>query len=215
MTASPFSWPSVQSDLPWNPADRTMSHGPAVKYISAVSTRFWEADSLAPSALWDGIGSVWEGTDNQPEKDGGFALCVYSGSPYVFEQHAVPRTAEPALPLRGAVRDTLCGLAVHVACPYWILDPCTWRGDDDRTNAGRSLRRPSVLRRRTGLPWILRVYGRGAPVRRHGRPDGSYRFCARVGPPGADCMRCERDPRGLVAAAFAYYRIMPGRGVCP
>ena len=90
MTASPFSWPSVQSDLPWNPADRTMSHGPAVKYISAVDTRFWEPDGLAPSTLWDGIGSVWEGTDNQPEQDGGFALSVYSGGPYVLSSTQYP-----------------------------------------------------------------------------------------------------------------------------
>ena len=67
-----------------------VSHGPAVKYISAVDTRFWEPDGLAPSTLWDGIGSVWEGTDNQPEQDGGFALSVYSGGPYVFSSTQYP-----------------------------------------------------------------------------------------------------------------------------
>ena len=90
LTASPFSWPSVQSDLPWNPADRTMLHGPAIKYISAVSTKFWEADGLAPITLWDGIGSVWEGTDNQPEADGGFALSTYSGGQYVLNGTQYP-----------------------------------------------------------------------------------------------------------------------------
>jgi monoamine oxidase len=92
LTASPFSWPSVQADPPWNwnPADWTMSHGPAVKYISAVDTKFWEADGLAPSALWDGIGSVWEGTDNQPDADGGFALSTYSGGPYVLDGTQYP-----------------------------------------------------------------------------------------------------------------------------
>jgi monoamine oxidase len=45
---------------------------------------------FAPSALWDRIGSVWEGTDQQPEADGGFALSVYSGGPFVLTGSQYP-----------------------------------------------------------------------------------------------------------------------------
>lgn len=90
LAAPPFRWPSISSDLPWDPAAHTMSHGPAVKYIDAVDSRFWEAQGLAPSALWDGVGSIWEGTDTQPVGAGGYALSVYSGGPYVLAESQYP-----------------------------------------------------------------------------------------------------------------------------
>ena len=84
LAAPPTSWPAVESAEPWRPADRTMSHGPAVKYLSAVDREFWRDHGLAPSAGWDELGSVWEGTDRQGHLAGGFDLSVYSGGQYVL-----------------------------------------------------------------------------------------------------------------------------------
>jgi len=77
----------------WNPVDRTVSHGPAVKYVSAVDDRFWEAEGLAPMALWDGLGSLWEGTDQQPQSAGGYALGVFSGGPLVLPEASPAQVA--------------------------------------------------------------------------------------------------------------------------
>ncbi len=82
LAAPPTSWPYVESSYPWEPAGWTMQHGPAVKYLSSFDTRFWEAYGLAPVALWDHLGSVWEGTDRQTVPDVGFALSVYAGGQY-------------------------------------------------------------------------------------------------------------------------------------
>src|SRR6185312_5327325 len=65
LAAPPTVWPQVTSHLPWDPAQRTMSHGPAVKYLNSFATQFWVDSGLAPSALWDQLGSVWESTDRQ------------------------------------------------------------------------------------------------------------------------------------------------------
>jgi monoamine oxidase/subtilisin family serine protease len=85
LATPPTVWPRVHAGTPFRPADYTMSHGPAVKFLSAVRRPFWEDARLAPSALWDRIGSVWEGTDQQP---GGSAYClsVYSGGGFVLDE---------------------------------------------------------------------------------------------------------------------------------
>lgn len=86
LAAPPTSWPAVESTPAWDPAARTMSHGPAVKHLTATDTAFWADHLSAPVALWDRIGSVWEGTDRQ----GDFpphGLSVYSGGPHVLSEH--------------------------------------------------------------------------------------------------------------------------------
>lgn len=95
LAAPPFSWPVVDSSYEWRPAEWTMQHGPAVKYLSSFDTRFWEPQGLAPSALWDLLGSVWEGTDRQSSTDPGFGLSVYAGGQYVRGEANFPaRLAE-------------------------------------------------------------------------------------------------------------------------
>ncbi len=93
LAAPPTAWPAIDSHLPFEPGERTMSHGPAVKYLNSFDTQFWVDSQLAPSALWGsvprneerGLGSVWEGTDMQPTEPE-FALSVYSGGPFVLGQ---------------------------------------------------------------------------------------------------------------------------------
>lgn len=85
--------PTVWSKVKFKPyldfASRTIQHGPAVKFLSRYDTRFWDAAKLAPSAKWNEMGSLWEGTDKQaatPE----FALSVFSGGPFVFAKAGYP-----------------------------------------------------------------------------------------------------------------------------
>jgi monoamine oxidase len=85
LTAPPTVWPSISSDVPWDPAQRTMAHGPAVKYLNSFDTQFWFDSQLAPTALWDALGSVWESTDKQPTVPG-FGLSVYSGGAFVLDE---------------------------------------------------------------------------------------------------------------------------------
>ncbi|MGH3992989.1 MAG: FAD-dependent oxidoreductase, partial [Pseudonocardiaceae bacterium] len=70
--------------------DWTMSHGRAVKYLSAFDQEFWKPQGLAPSALWDRLGSVWEGTDKQSSIAAGYDLSVYSGGDYVLPETEYP-----------------------------------------------------------------------------------------------------------------------------
>jgi monoamine oxidase len=85
LTPPPNVWPAISSYLPWDPSERTMSHGPAVKYLNSFATRFWEDSGLAPNALWDELGSVWESTDGQPLEPE-YGLSVYSGGPHVLAE---------------------------------------------------------------------------------------------------------------------------------
>ncbi|MGW7363423.1 FAD-dependent oxidoreductase [Streptomyces sp. NPDC054841] len=84
LAGSPFVWPTVSGPTPFVPADYIIQHGPAVKFLSAFDSDFWTAKGLAPSALWDWLGSVWEGTDKQPKPAKGFDLSVYSGGSFVL-----------------------------------------------------------------------------------------------------------------------------------
>lgn len=88
LTAPPSVWNAIQFDPPFDARGRTIQHGNAVKFFSRYGSKFWEAVALAPSAKWDLLGSVWEGTDkqgkppdfNQPD----FDLTVFSGGPHVL-----------------------------------------------------------------------------------------------------------------------------------
>ncbi len=84
LATPPTVWPEVVSDPAFPARHYTMAHGPAVKYLSVVRSRFWLATGLAPNALWDELGSVWEGTDGQqPRAKGPYGMSVYAGGPIV------------------------------------------------------------------------------------------------------------------------------------
>jgi monoamine oxidase len=54
--------------------------GVSVKYLAAVTGRFWEEDGLGAEALTDGmISRTWDGTGNQPGPEA--ALVAFSGGP--------------------------------------------------------------------------------------------------------------------------------------
>jgi hypothetical protein len=84
LASPPTVWPRIESVPAFRPGDYTMAHGPAVKFFSTFDNRFWESRGSAPSALWDRLGSVWEGTDMQ-RRTGGHALTVYSGGGVVLD----------------------------------------------------------------------------------------------------------------------------------
>jgi len=57
--------------------------GPAVKFMSAVTDRFWIKDEIAPSGLAGKVGMTWEGTDNQSELPGReFDLSCFAGGDF-------------------------------------------------------------------------------------------------------------------------------------
>jgi monoamine oxidase len=57
---------------------RAVAHGPAVKYLSGVESRFWITEGIAPSGMSEQLGMVWEGTDNQMDT-ARFDLSVFAG----------------------------------------------------------------------------------------------------------------------------------------
>jgi len=74
LAAPPTVWSAITFAPRFNPVSRAMQQGGAVKFLSRYETRSWEqaplippglTQPLAPSAKWDELGSVWEGTDNQ------------------------------------------------------------------------------------------------------------------------------------------------------
>lgn len=80
LTPAPTVWHKVKG-LPFKLADYTMTHGPAVKFFGSFKKDFWRTAKLAPSVLWDQLGSVWDSTDDPPAKPGSapWVVCSYSG----------------------------------------------------------------------------------------------------------------------------------------
>ncbi len=68
--------------------DRTIfnlagQQGPAVKFMSAVTSRFWIKNGVAPSGLCGGLGMSWEASDNQAELgDKRFGLSCFAGGSF-------------------------------------------------------------------------------------------------------------------------------------
>lgn len=89
LTAPPTVWNTMAFEPALQPASRTLQHGPAVKYMSRYDTRFWEKTRTAPTAKWDELGSVWEGTDNQGTA-APFDLTVFSGGDFVLPASEYP-----------------------------------------------------------------------------------------------------------------------------
>ncbi|WP_328520477.1 FAD-dependent oxidoreductase [Kribbella sp. NBC_00359] len=103
LTTAPMVWPRILAGTPFRAADYTISHGPCVKFLSGVSRPFWEDKHLAPHALWDHLGSVWEGTDHQTS---GPAAClsVYSGGGFVLDARRYQERLETFYPGYAAQR---------------------------------------------------------------------------------------------------------------
>jgi monoamine oxidase len=60
------------------PSIGATSHGHAVKYLSAIPSRFWIKEGLAPQSMSNTFGMTWEGTDNQMDI-AAFDLSVFAG----------------------------------------------------------------------------------------------------------------------------------------
>ena len=84
LAAPPTVWDAIAFEPAFDFGSRTVRQGPAVKFMSVYGSRFWEPQGLAPTAGWDELGSVWEGTDNQVGHAGPFVLTVFSGGRYVM-----------------------------------------------------------------------------------------------------------------------------------
>jgi len=82
LSTPPTVWPRIHATPAFDPGRFSMAHGPAHKYLTAFDTEFWKARKLAPSALWDRLGSVWESTDGQPAATAGFGLSIFAGGPF-------------------------------------------------------------------------------------------------------------------------------------
>jgi monoamine oxidase len=82
LSAPATVWDRIAFEPPLDRSKLAISHGPAVKYMSRWPERFWEP-TLAPSALWDELGSVWETTDRQDRTRPDHGLTVFSGGTYV------------------------------------------------------------------------------------------------------------------------------------
>ncbi|MBD2502515.1 FAD-dependent oxidoreductase [Anabaena azotica] len=75
----PTTWKHI-SISPELPANSQMSMGQAIKYLAAVNERFWIKKGLAPSSVSDGLGIIWESTDNQmATKEHDFGLNLFAG----------------------------------------------------------------------------------------------------------------------------------------
>jgi monoamine oxidase len=85
LSAPATVWDAIAFDPPLALPEVALSHGPAVKYMSRWPERFWEP-KLAPSALWDELGSVWETTDRQDRTKPDHGLTVFSGGTYVLPE---------------------------------------------------------------------------------------------------------------------------------
>ncbi|HYG96555.1 MAG TPA: NAD(P)/FAD-dependent oxidoreductase [Solirubrobacterales bacterium] len=102
LTAPPSVWPAIRFYPSFPFPDRTILHGPAVKFLTRYPTPFWREEGYAPVAKWNELGSVWEGTDQQNEEIPGFALSVFSGGPFVFAPGKYPTQLTALYPGRRA-----------------------------------------------------------------------------------------------------------------
>jgi monoamine oxidase len=102
LTVPPTVWGGIRVSPPFPVRGRALLHGPAIKFFTRYPTRFWEQErppEAYPTARWDELGSVWEGTDNQgpaqtpltPDPaQGPFSLGVFSGGQFVQRERDYP-----------------------------------------------------------------------------------------------------------------------------
>jgi monoamine oxidase len=80
LTVPPGAWGRIDID-PGLPRGIRPQMGIAIKFLTAVRSRFWRKSGLAPDSLTDGmLGMTWDGTDNQSVKNGA-SLIGFSGGP--------------------------------------------------------------------------------------------------------------------------------------
>ncbi len=80
LAVPPSVWDKIDID-PALPESLKPQMGTNVKYLAAVTRRFWKKANLSPGAHTDGdISMTWEGTDAQPG-DEGAELTSFSGGP--------------------------------------------------------------------------------------------------------------------------------------
>ncbi len=89
LAVPPSVWGSITFQPAFDASARTMQHGRAVKFLTRFGDEFWGDTKLAPTAKWDELGSVWEGTDRQPRVPD-FDLTVFSGGSFVQPASAYP-----------------------------------------------------------------------------------------------------------------------------
>jgi monoamine oxidase len=83
LATSPATWGRISFRPPLGTLGTTISAAPAVKFLSRYPSAYWLPGP--PVAKWDQMGSLWEGTDNQPTPPE-FDLTVFSGGPYVLPE---------------------------------------------------------------------------------------------------------------------------------
>jgi monoamine oxidase len=95
----PTVWGPIKFRPTFQHAARTLQHGPGIKFLSRYPTDFWRHAKLAPSVKSDQLGSVWEGTDNQPGPPW-FDISVFSGGQFVLPGGSYPIQLTQLYPTR-------------------------------------------------------------------------------------------------------------------
>jgi monoamine oxidase len=110
LATPPSVWPATQFTPTFPVAGRSLHQGPAIKFITRYPTRFWLQRDQAPyedmpAARWDRMGSLWEGTDNQPDLRlvdpfgaQPVALSVYAGGDIIQPQNRYPQLVATMFP---------------------------------------------------------------------------------------------------------------------
>jgi monoamine oxidase len=99
LAVPPTVWSSIKFLPSFPPASRTLMHGSAIKFLSRYPTDFWRQARLAPSVKSDQLGSLWEGTDNQPGPPW-FDISVFSGGQFVLPAASYPVQLTQLYPTR-------------------------------------------------------------------------------------------------------------------
>ncbi len=91
LATPPSVWHKIAIE-PALPDELKPQMGVAVKYISALKTRFWKEKGQSPDSLTDGaVSQTWEATDNQPG-DNGAAMVAFSGGKAAETDRTHPTT---------------------------------------------------------------------------------------------------------------------------
>ncbi len=89
LAAPPGTWKRI-SFTPPLPPQLSPQMANQIKFLSAVRTRFWEAEHLSPNALSDGpVAETWDATDRQ-SGEGHACLTVFAGGNAADEGRAWP-----------------------------------------------------------------------------------------------------------------------------
>jgi monoamine oxidase len=143
------AWGTI-SFSPAIPATYLIATGPAIKYLSPLTSRFWMREGLAPYALSDGIGMTWEGTDNQLEIPGqGLELSVFAGGPWAAQARQAP---DPQAYFTEGLTLMYPDYAGYAALPGTFID---WPADP-LTGCGYSCAAPGQVT--TAAPLLAQMY---------------------------------------------------------